>query len=74
LKKRTKKLLNALRGLEGFNGRCPVLQCRRLSDVEMPAALTFWLYGSASCEAPGRRFLVLFFKKEHPSLPYSGCA
>jgi hypothetical protein len=35
----------------------------------MPAALEVALDASASCEAPGKGFLVLFFKKEHPSFP-----
>jgi hypothetical protein len=34
------------------------------SAGRMPAALKSWLNGAASCEAPGKSFLVLFFKKE----------
>jgi hypothetical protein len=30
----------------------------------MAAALEVWLAGDASCAAPGKSFLVLFFKKE----------
>jgi hypothetical protein len=30
----------------------------------MPVALKVYSGGSASCEAPGKSFLVLFFKKE----------
>jgi hypothetical protein len=37
---------------------------RMKSAGRMPAALKSWLTGAASCEAPGKSFLVLFFKKE----------
>jgi hypothetical protein len=45
----------------------PILKRRRHSNVRMPAALAHCLGGPASCEAPGKSFLVLFSKKEHPS-------
>jgi hypothetical protein len=51
-------------------GRQPVppLQRRRHPNVQVPAALNIQLDGLASCEAPGKSFLVLFFKKEHSFL------
>jgi hypothetical protein len=45
---------------------------RRHSNVWMPAALEVALDASASCEAPGKSFLVFFSKKNIlPSLPFN---
>jgi hypothetical protein len=54
---KSKKFSRVLRTLGGVSG----------GGLHPPYAFG----GAASCEAPGRGFLVLFFKKEHPSFRFT---
>jgi hypothetical protein len=59
LKKRTKKLLNALRGGSLDDGRWHISSAAGILTFECLRRLSF-----EACEAPGKSLLVLFFRKE----------
>jgi hypothetical protein len=62
LQKRSKKLLSI--------GAVAHLGGRMQSAAGMPAAPKISLDGQASCEAPGKSLLVLFFRKELLTFAY----